>query len=36
MSSSQHVASIEVEGLVKQFKKGPKAVDGIDLQVAPG
>jgi ABC-2 type transport system ATP-binding protein len=36
MSSSQHAASIEVEGLVKQFKKGPRAVDGIDLQVAPG
>jgi ABC-2 type transport system ATP-binding protein len=27
---------IEVRGLVKQFKKGPKAVDGIDLDVAPG
>ncbi len=27
---------IEVRGLVKQFKKGPKAVDGIDLVVAPG
>jgi ABC-2 type transport system ATP-binding protein len=29
-------ASIEVEGLVKQFKKGPLAVDGIDLHVEPG
>ena len=29
-------ASIEVEGLVKQFKKGPLAVDGIDLHVDPG
>src|ERR1700716_1422913 len=29
-------ASIEVEGLVREFKKGPRAVDGIDLQVAPG
>jgi ABC-2 type transport system ATP-binding protein len=29
-------ASIEVEGLVKEFKKGPRAVDGIDLRVAPG
>jgi ABC-2 type transport system ATP-binding protein len=29
-------ASIHAEGLVKQFKKGPRAVDGIDLQVAPG
>ena len=29
-------ASIEAEGLVREFKKGPRAVDGIDLQVAPG
>src|SRR5437762_11339378 len=28
--------SIEVEGLVRVFKKGPRAVDGIDLNVAPG
>jgi len=27
---------IEVEGLVRDFKKGPRAVDGIDLEVAPG
>jgi ABC-2 type transport system ATP-binding protein len=27
--------SIEVEGLVKQFDDGPRAVDGIDLYVAP-
>jgi ABC-2 type transport system ATP-binding protein len=27
---------IEVRGLVKQFKQGPRAVDGIDLDVAPG
>src|SRR4051794_27755417 len=27
---------IQVEGLVKEFKKGPRAVDGIDLAVAPG
>ncbi|MCW2926659.1 MAG: ATP-binding cassette protein [Thermoleophilia bacterium] len=27
---------IEVRGLVKQFNKGPLAVDGIDLDVAPG
>jgi ABC-2 type transport system ATP-binding protein len=27
---------IEVRGLVREFKKGPRAVDGIDLQVAPG
>src|SRR4029079_14978523 len=28
--------SIVVEQLVREFKKGPRAVDGIDLQVAPG
>ncbi|MBK5232665.1 MAG: ATP-binding cassette domain-containing protein [Thermoleophilia bacterium] len=27
---------IEVIGLVKQFKNGPRAVDGIDLEVEPG
>ena len=27
---------ITAEGLVKDFKKGPRAVDGIDLTVAPG
>src|SRR5437660_12421196 len=27
---------IEVEALVRVFKKGPRAVDGIDLEVAPG
>ena len=27
---------IEVEGLVRQFKNGPRAVDGIDLTVEPG
>src|ERR671929_376894 len=27
---------IEVERLVREFKKGPRAVDGIDLEVAPG
>src|SRR3712207_546557 len=27
---------IEVDGLVREFKKGPRAVDGIDLQVASG
>src|ERR687892_1321930 len=31
-----HDNGIEVEGLVKQFRKGPRAVDGIDLYVAPG
>ena len=28
--------SIEAERLVREFKKGPRAVDGIDLEVAPG
>jgi ABC-2 type transport system ATP-binding protein len=27
---------IEVEALVREFKNGPRAVDGIDLRVAPG
>jgi ABC-2 type transport system ATP-binding protein len=27
--------SIEVDGLVREFKKGPRAVDGIDLRVEP-
>ena len=27
---------IEVERLVREFKKGPRAVDGIDLRVSPG
>ncbi len=31
---SEH--AIEAEGLVRVFKKGPRAVDGIDLAVAPG
>jgi ABC-2 type transport system ATP-binding protein len=30
------VNSIEVESLVREFRKGPRAVDGIDLYVAPG
>ena len=29
-------AGIEVEDLVREFKKGPRAVDGIDLSVKPG
>src|SRR3984957_9379366 len=29
-------AAIEVEQLVRDFRKGPRAVDGIDLSVAPG
>jgi ABC-2 type transport system ATP-binding protein len=27
---------IEVENLVREYRKGPRAVDGIDLTVAPG
>src|SRR5256712_9271458 len=34
--SASRVASIEAEGLVREFKKGPRAVDGIDLHVRPG
>jgi ABC-2 type transport system ATP-binding protein len=29
-------AAIETQGLVREFKKGPRAVDGIDLRVQPG
>jgi ABC-2 type transport system ATP-binding protein len=29
-------AAIEVERLVREFKKGPRAVDAIDLAVSPG
>jgi ABC-2 type transport system ATP-binding protein len=36
MTDTQHPASIEVQGLVRVFKKGPRAVDGIDLHVEPG
>src|SRR6186713_677885 len=36
MTSTNAQNGIEVEGLVKEFKKGPRAVDGIDLSVAPG
>jgi ABC-2 type transport system ATP-binding protein len=31
-----HANSIEAEGLTRQFKNGPLAVDGIDLHVEPG
>ena len=31
-----HDNGIEVEGLVRDFKGGVRAVDGIDLRVAPG
>jgi ABC-2 type transport system ATP-binding protein len=30
------VDGIEAVGLVREFKKGPRAVDGIDLRVEPG
>jgi ABC-2 type transport system ATP-binding protein len=33
---SPHDNSIEAHGLVREFKKGPRAVDGIDLRVEPG
>jgi ABC-2 type transport system ATP-binding protein len=32
----QSSAAIETDGLVREFKKGPRAVDGIDLRVEPG
>src|SRR2546428_13551280 len=31
-----HPNTIEAEGLVREFKKGPRAVDGIDLHVDSG
>ena len=36
MAADADRTGIEVEGLVREFKKGPRAVDGIDLRVAPG
>jgi ABC-2 type transport system ATP-binding protein len=36
MTETSRPASIEAHGLVREFKKGPRAVDGIDLHVAPG
>jgi ABC-2 type transport system ATP-binding protein len=35
VGSGKH-AGIEAENLVREFKKGPRAVDGIDLKVEPG
>ncbi|MFL5889490.1 MAG: ATP-binding cassette domain-containing protein, partial [Solirubrobacteraceae bacterium] len=29
-------SGIEIQGLVREFKDGPRAVDGIELTVAPG
>jgi ABC-2 type transport system ATP-binding protein len=34
--SAPAAAAIEASGLVREFKKGPRAVDGIDLHVTPG
>ncbi len=34
--SDRTAAAIEAESLVRVFKKGPRAVDGIDLRVEPG
>jgi len=34
--SLERSAGIVVEGLVREFKNGPRAVDGIHLEVAPG
>jgi ABC-2 type transport system ATP-binding protein len=36
MATDNAAKGIEVEALVREFKNGPRAVDGIDLQVAPG
>ena len=34
--ADERTNGIEVDGLVREFKNGPRAVDGIDLEVAPG
>ena len=34
--AAPHENSIVAHGLVREFKKGPRAVDGIDLRVEPG
>jgi ABC-2 type transport system ATP-binding protein len=36
MAEGGDAKGIEAEGLVREFKDGPRAVDGIDLRVAPG
>jgi ABC-2 type transport system ATP-binding protein len=36
MTADEQRTGIEVEALVREFKKGPRAVDGIDLHVSPG
>jgi ABC-2 type transport system ATP-binding protein len=35
-SATAERAAIEVESLVREFRKGPRAVDGIDLRVSAG
>jgi ABC-2 type transport system ATP-binding protein len=35
-NGSERNGGIEVESLVREFKNGPRAVDGIDLEVAEG
>jgi ABC-2 type transport system ATP-binding protein len=35
-SETQRSGGIEVKSLVREFKNGPRAVDGIDLEVAQG
>jgi len=35
-TATQRSGGIEVESLVREFKNGPRAVDGIDLEVAQG
>jgi ABC-2 type transport system ATP-binding protein len=34
--TASHAATIEASGLVREFKRGPRAVNGIDLHVAAG
>ena len=36
MANEMRENGIEVRGLVREYKKGPRAVDGIDISVAPG
>jgi ABC-2 type transport system ATP-binding protein len=36
MAETRRNGGIEAEALVREFKNGPRAVDGIDLEVAPG
>jgi ABC-2 type transport system ATP-binding protein len=36
MANGERTGGIEVESLVREFKNGPRAVDGIDLEVGQG